>query len=99
MIDWDRVDELRADFGEDDFVEIVTMFLAEVEEKLEEMCRNSTKDLSEEYHFLKGVAANLGFIDLQKKCCKAEEGGDPSNLKEIQVIFLQSKEMFSSKTQ
>ena len=99
MIDWERVDELRADFGEEDFVEIVSMFISEVEEKLEEMSSNDAQDLSEEYHFLKGGAANLGFVDLQKRCCRAEKGGDPGELNDIQAIFVQSKELFLSKMQ
>ncbi|MEM6593229.1 MAG: Hpt domain-containing protein [Pseudomonadota bacterium] len=94
MIDWDRVKELRTDFGEDDFEEIVTMFLAEVEEKLEKMCADTSDDLSEDYHFLKGGAANLGFADLQSLCSKAEAGGSRDDLGAIRAAFAESKDVF-----
>ena len=37
MLDWSRVDALKADLGEEDFDEIVALFLEEVEEKLSDL--------------------------------------------------------------
>ncbi|MCY4337077.1 MAG: Hpt domain-containing protein [Litoreibacter sp.] len=99
MIDWDRVSELRTDFGDEDFLEIVTMFISEVEQKLEEMNGNGFDNLSEDYHFLKGGAANLGFADLHLMCSKAEAHGDRAALGEIKETFSRSKEMFLAQTQ
>ncbi|MEM7470345.1 MAG: Hpt domain-containing protein [Pseudomonadota bacterium] len=99
MIDWDRVSELRTDFGEESFVEIVSMFISEVEEKLDLIENSDALDFSEDYHFLKGGAANLGFADLQNICGRAEASGSPDELAEIQAVFVQSKAMFLAETQ
>lgn len=94
MIDWDRVAELRNDFGEDDFLEIVELFLAEVEEKLNSLPEQPEGSLSEDFHFLKGSAANLGFRAFQSLCSKNEKAPDPNAVPEIQNLFQLSKETF-----
>lgn len=73
MIDWVRVNELREEVGEEDFDEVVTLFLSEVEERLEEMMSATTeRNLEEDMHFLKGSALNLGFVDVAALCQQAE---------------------------
>ena len=94
MINWDRVAELRNDFGEEDFLEIVEMFLSEVEEKLRLLPDQPSTALSEDFHFLKGSAANLGFKAFQTLCCQNEKEPDPNAIPEVQNLFRLSKEAF-----
>lgn len=94
MIDWNRVSELKSDFGEDDFLEIVEMFLSEVQEKLDELPNQPVAALHEDFHFLKGSAANLGFRAFQAACSAAEKNPDPSEIPKIQHTFAVSKETF-----
>ncbi|EPX82453.1 Hpt domain-containing protein [Salipiger mucosus] len=70
MIDWDRVAELHEEIGPEDFGEVVTLFLREVEMTLSELpsCRDSPPILGEQLHFLKGSALNLGFSALAALC-------------------------------
>lgn len=96
MIDWNRINDLKADFGEEDFLEIVEMFLAEVQEKLDALPDQPVSALSEDFHFLKGSAANLGFRAFQAACSAAEKQPDPAAIPNIQQIFRTSKEEFIS---
>ena len=69
MIDWTRVEELKQEVGEDDFSEVVDLFLEEVEETITRL--KQTPDLSqleEDMHFLKGSALNLGFEQFSTLC-------------------------------
>ncbi len=96
MINWDRVDELVHDFGEDDFLEIVTLFLTEVEAKLAEIAHDEAAVLAEGFHFVKGSAANLGFKALHDASAEAETSPDRSKLIEIREIFDSSKQQFEA---
>jgi HPt (histidine-containing phosphotransfer) domain-containing protein len=97
MIDWDRVQELRSDFGEEDFVEIVTMFLGEVELKIEEMLGGmSDAELSEGFHFVKGSAANLGFKALQELAAEGEKSPGQEHLTKLSELFIASRGSFES---
>jgi len=62
MIDWNRVDELRTEVGPEDFIEVVDLFLEEVDEIIDRF-RNGAQEenLEETLHFLKGSALNIGF--------------------------------------
>ena len=73
MISWDRVRELRDEIGEDDFTEVVDLFLEEVEDVIGRM-RNKPDPASYEadLHFLKGSALNLGFEALGALCMNGE---------------------------
>ena len=73
MIDWKRVDCLRAEIGEDDFAEVVTLFLEEVDEALERLGKATTSAAREAaLHFLKGSALNIGFVDFAAACQAGE---------------------------
>jgi len=73
MIDWDRIDELRAEIGDEDFREVVEIFLEEVEEGLTRLNAAATADrLASELHFLKGSALNLGFQSFSILCQAGE---------------------------
>lgn len=70
MIDWQRVNELRDEVGNDDFPEIVTVFLDEVNEVIDRITNHITQ---EDMHFLKGSAWTLGFSETGTLCREGEE--------------------------
>ncbi len=73
MIFWDRIAELRTELGEDDFAEIVTLFLEEVDEVIDRLRRHPDPErYAEDLHFLKGSALNLGFGAFGAECRNRE---------------------------
>ena len=73
MIDWDRAEELRQEVGDEDFGEIVAMFLEEADSVLLRLVAcDSAKCLESGLHFLKGSALNLGFSSLAQICQAGE---------------------------
>ncbi|MBI1493977.1 Hpt domain-containing protein [Halocynthiibacter styelae] len=100
MIDWTRVEELKQEVGEDDFSEVVDLFLEEVEETITRL--KQTPDLSqleEDMHFLKGSALNLGFEQFSTLCQAGETaaaagGAETINLPEIFTSYDGSKAEF-----
>ena len=75
MIDWDRVAELRAEVGEDDFAEVVLLFLEEADDvahRLEHMTTPDAAQIARDLHSLKGAALNLGFRALAQLCQEGE---------------------------
>ena len=71
-IDWDHLASLRDDVGAEDFADIVLLFFAEIGEKLDQMQGAGTAPAVDDFHFLRGSAANLGFTDMVEACRKAE---------------------------
>lgn len=81
MIDWQRVNELRTEVGEDDFPEIVTVFLEEVDEVIDRLSTSGAVSAApDDMHFLKGSARTLGFSEMAELCRKGElvEKGHPA---------------------
>jgi HPt (histidine-containing phosphotransfer) domain-containing protein len=82
LIDWDLLDSLKADIGEEDFADVITLFVAEIGEKIEEMRASPDAASADDFHFLKGSAANLGFTAMSAACdaaeaaCRAGQSGD-----------------------
>ena len=73
MISWDRVRELRGEIGDDDFSEVIDLFLEEVEEVLDRLRASpDTANLEADMHFLKGSALNVGFQGLGALCRDGE---------------------------
>ncbi|MFD0859517.1 Hpt domain-containing protein [Roseovarius aquimarinus] len=73
MIDWSRVTELRDEIGAENFAEIVTLFLEEVETEIDALRAGCAEDaLEARLHFLKGSALNLGFTDFSRLCQMGE---------------------------
>jgi len=93
MINWDRVAELLDDFGEEDFEEIVTLFVEEVDACFAEM-QNQSGSFAERLHFLKGSAANLGFQALHTQCQALETNIDTSQTPELLALYEASKSAF-----
>lgn len=100
MIDWSRVSELQDEVGMDDFDEIVTLFLEEVDEATATLQANAAaQDLGEALHFLKGCSLNLGFSELANLCCagevQAKQGaGGSVDIAAICRTYRQSRDMF-----
>ncbi|RMD88825.1 MAG: Hpt domain-containing protein [Alphaproteobacteria bacterium] len=74
MIDWNRVQELRDEVGAEDFDDVVEVFLAEMDEIMERLgTAEEAVVSSDELHFLKGSALNLGFRALGALCADSEQ--------------------------
>ncbi len=74
MIDWERVADLRAEVGEDEFAEVVELFLEEVEGVIDRLRATPQAALYEQdLHFLKGSALNLGFREFSSLCQTGEK--------------------------
>jgi HPt (histidine-containing phosphotransfer) domain-containing protein len=74
MIDWDRVELLRAEVGPDSFGEVVKMFLEEAADVIARLeSGKGSIGLEAELHFLKGAALNLGLTDLATICHDKEK--------------------------
>jgi len=71
MIDWSKVNDLRREVGEEDFDEVVALFLSEVDETLTKLGKPG-RSLEEDLHFLKGCALNLGFSEFSSLCSDRE---------------------------
>ncbi len=100
MIDWERVAELKDEVGDDDFAEIADLFLAEVEEVVTRMIASpDVGRLSEDLHFLKGSAINLGFSEFARLCQAGERlaaggRGAEVGLAELANSFAMSRRAF-----
>ena len=97
MIDWHRVRELQEEIGQDEFAEVVTMFLDEADEVLARITpAGGAALLRDDCHFLKGAALNLGFASLANLCQTAErrakEGDCAINLIEMRKCYHASRE-------
>lgn len=86
MIDWDRVAELRAEVGGEDFEEIVTLFLEEVDGVIDRLSRAPDPEtLAEDLHFLKGGALNLGFERFGMLCRDGERMASQGRTNEVMI--------------
>lgn len=73
MIDWKRVDELKAEIGVDGFAEVADMFLDEAEGAVKALLRGiPAEEVEGQLHFLKGSALNLGLSELAAICQDGE---------------------------
>ncbi|NNK79166.1 MAG: Hpt domain-containing protein [Litoreibacter sp.] len=94
MVNWVRIGELRSDFGDDDFNEIISLFLSEVEERLSSLHRDDVAKLKEDLHFLKGSAANLGFDTFKATCSRLESDPSAVDLVDLRRVYESSKSEF-----
>lgn len=81
MIDQARLQELAEDFGEDDLADLIDVFLAETWEAIDDlgnMISDAPGDaLTDQFHFLKGCARNLGATDFADRCEQYEKARSP----------------------
>ncbi|MEM7683836.1 MAG: Hpt domain-containing protein [Pseudomonadota bacterium] len=93
MIDKSRLQELADDFGEDDLMELVESFLeeaAEAVDKLEAMVSATfSEERSQQFHFLKGCALNLGANQLGALCETFEKRDGGFSITEYQEFCTQ----------
>jgi HPt (histidine-containing phosphotransfer) domain-containing protein len=99
VIDWERVAELREEVGEEDFAEVVDLFLDEVESALDRLKRTAPPALEGELHFVKGSAMTLGFQDLAEICRLGERSAAEARFDAIDIpavlnVYAQSKAEF-----
>lgn len=100
MVDWNRVRMLQDEVGEEDFDEIVELFLEEVETVISKMSEAPNRgEFGEDLHFLKGSALSIGFARFSKLCqageTAAEQGQEATvDLQEIISSFEESKKEF-----
>lgn len=96
MVDWNRVRDLREEVGEEDFEEIVAMFLEETDAVVRELHKQTTaKALESNLHFLKGSALNIGMASLARICQAGEkaasQGQTDIDLAEIAQSYQKSR--------
>ncbi|WP_425051001.1 Hpt domain-containing protein [Psychromarinibacter sp. S121] len=73
MIDWTRVEELKAEIGTDEFLEVADLFLEETDEAIVTLPVPAPDTVvRERLHFLKGSALNLGFEVMADLCSRGE---------------------------
>ncbi len=98
MIDWTRVQTLKDELGAEDFVEVVGMFLAEVEEVIARLRTNVNHDnLEADLHFLKSSALNLGFSNFSELCGSGEvaaAAGKQVDVARILAAYAESRDAF-----
>lgn len=102
MIDWNRVTTLRDEIGQEDFEEVVPLFIEEVTEITEALRNRPALDrLEEDLHALKGSALNLGFSEFSMLCHKGEAMAASGKAEDVDVAailasFDASKHAFTS---
>lgn len=86
MIDWTRVSDLRSEIGDDDFLEVVDLFLEEADEVVAVLAGPPDPPQVEgRLHFLKGSALNLGLTDLAALCQAGERSAATGNATSVDL--------------
>ncbi|MEJ1991685.1 MAG: Hpt domain-containing protein [Maritimibacter sp.] len=86
MIDWDRVQELKDEIGEEDFAEVAEIFIAEVEEVIDRLKASpDPAKYEEDLHFLKSSSLNLGFSHLASLCQTGERAAASGNADSVDL--------------
>lgn len=100
MIDWDRLNELRDEIGQEDLIEVVGVFLDEADEVMQRvLAEGAAGNLESSLHFLKGSALNLGLVDLAALCQTGEKQAaaghsDAIDLNRLADLYEASKTAF-----
>jgi len=93
VINRERLQELRHEIGEEDFAEVVTMFLEEMRTSLQDLRDKPAMAGQDALHGLRGSALNLGFTDFADACNKAElraAAGQPVDVVYLDWLFSES---------
>jgi histidine phosphotransfer protein HptB len=96
MIEWDRVNELRSEIGDDDFADVVELFLQEADDAILRISKiGGAAVLEADLHFLKGAALNLGFREFAGLCQEGERlaavGDCSADLAAVKASYQRSK--------
>ncbi len=100
MIDWSRVADLERDFGDDDFAEVLDLFVEETDEVVARIAEGRSADLDADLHFVKGSAENMGMAELAALCRSGEvdiAAGREPDLGGIGAIYRASCEELRSR--
>ncbi|WP_225027914.1 Hpt domain-containing protein [Xinfangfangia pollutisoli] len=99
MIDWDRLNELRAEIGDEDLADVVGVFLDETDEVMARIRLVPACEMEGRLHFLKGSALNLGLRDFADLCQDGEKRAAagqaaPVDLDQLAAVYQASKTAF-----
>ncbi len=92
MIDWNHVDELEQQLGPGGLDEVLAIFLEETAPVIDGL-RPDADTLAADLHFIKGSAANMGFIRLMRHCEAGGaqvQAGEPVDIAAIAECFTNS---------
>lgn len=103
MVDWDRIAELQTEVGEDGIGEIVSIFLEEVEEGVDELAGLSDREaIGDKLHFLKGSAQNIGLSEFSALCLEGEaaakQGAVKPDIETIRAALTRARDELASLT-
>lgn len=98
-VDWSRVAELREEIGEEEFSEVVELFLTEVDEMIDGLMGAAPAEVEACMHALKGSSLNIGFALLAEVCRLGEEeaaAGRPGAIPpaDVALCFHRSRDLF-----
>ncbi|WP_370513080.1 Hpt domain-containing protein [Oceaniovalibus sp. ACAM 378] len=86
MIAWGRITQLRSEIGEDDFSEVVALFLEEVDGVIDRLrITSDPATMAADLHFLKGSALNLGFAAFADLCEQGEALAETGRADQVPV--------------
>lgn len=86
MIDWDRLTEVKNEIGEEDFADIAELFVEEIDEVMRRLAKKPEAATTADFHFLRGSAANLGFVRFAQCCADAETRVASGGLPDIDAL-------------
>jgi len=76
-MNWTRLAQLRAEVGDEALSEVLGLFLAETDAVAERLRSAGASDgLSDDVHFMKGAALNVGFDEVAAQCDHAEAAAE-----------------------
>lgn len=81
MVNWARVEELKAEIGADDFEEVVEIFLEECDGTAARL--PTSQSLEADLHFLRGAAMNLGLDAMAAACQDGERTAAGGRAEEV----------------
>lgn len=90
MIDTTRVSELKREFGDDGFEEVLAIFVEETGPVVDRLSRGDSTDPAADLHFVRGSAENMGMNRLTEICRHGEAEvaqGKVPDLSEIRRSF------------
>ncbi len=99
MIDLERLEELRQEIGEEDFLEVAEMFLDEMADSLAALQATTGGAGPDVFHGLRGSALNLGFTDFATACTEAEKralDGQPVDAVHLDWLYRESVKAFQT---
>ena len=90
MLDWDRIAELREDVGEENFAEVLVLFVEEVAAALDALGVNDQAALAATLHSLKGSAMNIGLSRVGALCLEGEASLRADPLASLDIAEIRS---------